>query len=164
MLFWWHMKWNEWVFRPHLCTYRLNWVRRTSWGLWYEWDNTSPTLQIHNSNFAPWLSEAEHVTSRSRPEVSPQYWILRVSKEETFRSLKLECQSEGRTRDLLFSKQAASTTAPGPPPLLRISAKFTESNEFTKKRVNLYQIVECGGADRTNYIKKFKCWDIYRGG
>ena len=26
------MKWNEWGFRPLLCTYRLNWARKTSWG------------------------------------------------------------------------------------------------------------------------------------
>ena len=28
----WLMKWNESGFRPPLCTYRLNWARRTSWG------------------------------------------------------------------------------------------------------------------------------------
>ena len=27
-------KWNESGFRPPLCTYRLNWARRTSWGWW----------------------------------------------------------------------------------------------------------------------------------
>ena len=30
------MKWNESGFRPLLCTYRLNWARRTSW--WDDWD------------------------------------------------------------------------------------------------------------------------------
>ena len=30
-------KWNESGFRPPLCTYRLNWARRTSWGWWDEW-------------------------------------------------------------------------------------------------------------------------------
>ena len=28
----WRVKWNESGFRPPLCTYRLNWARRTSWG------------------------------------------------------------------------------------------------------------------------------------
>ena len=28
------MKWNKSGFRPPLCTYRLNWARRTSWGWW----------------------------------------------------------------------------------------------------------------------------------
>ena len=30
------MKWNESGFRPPLCTYRLNWARRTFWG-WLRW-------------------------------------------------------------------------------------------------------------------------------
>ena len=33
-------KWNESGFRPPLCTYRLNWARRTSWGWWDDWDDT----------------------------------------------------------------------------------------------------------------------------
>ena len=35
-------KWNESGFRPPLCTYRLNWARRTSWGWWDDWDDTGP--------------------------------------------------------------------------------------------------------------------------
>ena len=58
------MKWNELGFRPPLCTYRLNWARRTSWGWWDDWDDT--VLQTQNSKFEPWRSEAEHATSRSR--------------------------------------------------------------------------------------------------
>ena len=58
------MKWNESGFRPPLCTYRLNWARRTSWGRWDEWDDT--VLQTQDSKFEPWRSEAEHATSRSR--------------------------------------------------------------------------------------------------
>ena len=57
-------KWNESGFRPPLCTYRLNWARRTSWGWWDEWDDT--VLQTQDSKFEPWRSEAEHATSRSR--------------------------------------------------------------------------------------------------
>ena len=58
------MKWNESCFRPPLCTYRLNWARRTSWGWWDDWDDT--VLQTQDSKFEPWRSEAEHATSRSR--------------------------------------------------------------------------------------------------
>ena len=57
------LKWNESGFRPPLCTYRLNWARRTSWGWWDDWDDT--VLQTQDSKFEPWRSEAEHATSRS---------------------------------------------------------------------------------------------------
>ena len=54
------MKWNQSGFRPpSLCTYRLNWARRTSWGWWDDWDDT--VLQTQDSKFEPW-----HATSRSR--------------------------------------------------------------------------------------------------
>ena len=59
----WHI-WNESGFRPPLCTYRLNWARRTSWVWWDDWDDT--VLQTQDSKFEPWRSEAEHATSRSR--------------------------------------------------------------------------------------------------
>ena len=59
-----HEKWNESGFRPPLCTYRLNWARRTSWGWWDDWDDTA--LQTQDSKFEPWRSEAEHATARSR--------------------------------------------------------------------------------------------------
>ena len=58
------MKWNESCFRPLLCTYRLHWVRRNSWGWWDEWDDTA--LHTQDSKFKPWRSEAKHATSRSR--------------------------------------------------------------------------------------------------
>ena len=48
----------------HLCTYRLNWARRTFWGWWDEWDDT--VLQTQDSKFESWRSGAEHATSRSR--------------------------------------------------------------------------------------------------
>ena len=66
------MKWNESGFRPLLCTYRLNWARRTSWGWWDDWDDT--VLQTQDSKFEPWRSEAEHGTSRSRrPPIIPTF-------------------------------------------------------------------------------------------
>ena len=68
------MKWNELGFRPPLCTYRLNWARRTSWGWWDESDDTA--LQTQDSKFVPWRSEAEHATSRSRrlPTIFTRGW------------------------------------------------------------------------------------------
>ena len=60
----WKMKWKEFGFRPPLCTYRLNWARRTSWGWWDDWDDI--VLQTQDSKLEPWRSEAEHATSRSR--------------------------------------------------------------------------------------------------
>ena len=63
-MFYSKMKWNESGFRPPLCTYRLDWARRTSWGWWDDWDDT--VLQTQDSKFEPWRSEAEHATSRSR--------------------------------------------------------------------------------------------------
>ena len=60
----WEMKWRESgfnMFRPHLCTYSLNWAWRTSWG-W--WDDAA--LQTQDAKYKSWRSEAEHATSRSR--------------------------------------------------------------------------------------------------
>ena len=57
-------KWNESDFKSPLCTYSLNWARRTSWGWRDDWDDT--VLQTQDSKFEPWRSEAEHTTSRSR--------------------------------------------------------------------------------------------------
>ena len=60
------IKWkgNEWGFRPHLCTCRLNCARRTSWGWWNEWVDTA--LQKQDLKFEPWQSEVELATPRSR--------------------------------------------------------------------------------------------------
>ena len=71
-----HRKWNESGFRPPLCTYRLNWARRTSWGWWDDWDDT--VLQTQDSKFEPWRSEALGHGG------SPQYWLSHVNGEETF--------------------------------------------------------------------------------
>ena len=73
------MKWNESGFRPTLCTYKLNWARRTSWGWWDEWDDT--VLQTQDSKFDPWRSEAEHATSWSRRLPAK---LSHVNGEESF--------------------------------------------------------------------------------
>ena len=105
------MKWNESGFRPPLCTYRLNWARRTSWGWWDDWDDT--VLQTQDSKYEPWRSEAEHATSRSRR----LFTILTFTRgwgRTIFVSFKPPRPgTEPRT---LAWKAAVLTTTLGPPP------------------------------------------------
>ena len=105
------MKWNESGFRPPLCTYRLNWARRNSWGWWDDWDDT--VLQTQDSKFEPWRSEAEHANSRSRRP--PQYWLSHVDGEETF-FVSFKPPRPGTEPGTLAWKAAVLTTTLGPPP------------------------------------------------
>ena len=112
----WQMKWNESGFRPPLCTYRLNWARRTSWWWWDDWDDT--VLQTQDSKFEPWRSEAEHATSRSRrlPKILT---FTRGWGRNNFVSLKPPRPgTEPRT---LAWKAAVLTTTLGPPPRLNVT-------------------------------------------
>ena len=105
------MKWNESGFRPPLCTYRLNWARRTSWGWWDDWDDT--VLQTQDSKFKPWRSEAEHATSRSR-RLPTILTFTRGWGRNIFVSFKPPRPgTEPRT---LAWKAAVLTTTLGPPP------------------------------------------------
>ena len=106
-------KWNESGFRPPLCTYRLNWVRRTSWGWWNDWDDT--VLQTQYSKFEPWRSEAEHATSRSR-RLPTILTFTRGWGRNNFVSFKPPRPgTEPRT---LAWKAAVLTTTLGPPPFV----------------------------------------------
>ena len=106
-----HHKWNESGFRPPLCTYRLNWARRTSWGWWDDWDDT--VLQTQDSKFEPWRSEAEHATSRSR-RLPTILTFTRGWGRNIFVSFKPPRPgTEPRT---LAWKAAVLTTTLGPPP------------------------------------------------
>ena len=106
-----HQKWNESGFRPPLCTYRLNWARRTSWGWWDDWDDT--VLQTQDSKFEPWRSEAEHATSRSR-RLPTILTFTRGWGRNNFVSFKPPRPgTEPRT---LAWKAAVLTTTLGPPP------------------------------------------------
>ena len=108
-------KWNESGFRPPLCTYRLNWARRTSWGWWDDWDDT--VLQTQDSKFEPWRSEAEHATSRSR-RLPTILTFTRGWGRNNFVSFKPPRPgTEPRT---LAWKAAVLTTTLGPPPFWRI--------------------------------------------
>ena len=107
-------KWNESGFRPPLCTYRLNWARRTSWGWWDDWDDT--VLQTQDSKFEPWRSEAEHATSRSR-RLPTILTFTRGWGRNNFVSFKPPRPgTEPRT---LAWKAAVLTTTLGPPPHIR---------------------------------------------
>ena len=98
-------------FRPPLCTYRLDWARRTSWGWWNDWDVT--VLQTQDSKFEPWRSEAEHATSRSR-RLPTILTFTRGWGRNIFVSFKPPRPgTEPRT---LAWKAAVLTTALGPPP------------------------------------------------
>ena len=121
-----HAKWNESGFRPPLCTYRLNWARRTSWGWWDDWDDT--VLQTQDSKFEPWRSEAEHATSRSRrlPAILTftRGWGRNIfvsfkppSPGTEPRTLAWKAAVLTTTLGPPPSKHAALITAPGPPPL-----------------------------------------------
>ena len=111
------MKWNESGFRPPLCTYRLNWARRTSWGWWDDWDDT--VLQTQDSKFEPWRSEAEHATSRSR-RLPTILTFTRGWGRNIFVSFKPPRPgTEPRT---LAWKAAVLTTTLGPPPTM--AARF----------------------------------------
>ena len=106
--------WNESGFRPPLCTYRLNWARRTSWGWWDDWDDT--VLQTQDSKFEPWRSEAEHATSRSR-RLPTILTFTRGWGRNNFVSFKPPRPgTEPRT---LAWKAAVLTTTLGPPPKWR---------------------------------------------
>ena len=105
------MKWNESGFRPPLCTYRLNWARRTSWGWRDDWDDT--VLQTQDSKFEPWRSEAEHATSRSR-RLPTILTFTRGWGRNIFVSFKLP--SPGTEPRTLAWKAAVLTTTLGPPP------------------------------------------------
>ena len=119
------MKWNESGFRPPLCTYRLNWARRTSWGWWDDWDDT--VLQTQDSKFEPWRSEAEHATSRSR-RLPTILTFTRGWGRNIFVSFKPPRPgTEPRT---LAWKAAVLTTTLGPPPFRQQEGKNPEKKKF----------------------------------
>ena len=115
-------KWNESGFRPLLCTYRLNWARRTSWGWCNEWDDTA--LQTQDSKLEPWRSEAEHATSRSRRLPTILSFTSGWGRNILVSFKPPRPGNEPRT---LGWKAAVLTTTPGPrPPLENIHNYLNE--------------------------------------
>ena len=110
----WSNEMNESGFRPPLCTYRLNWARRTSWGWWDNWDDT--VLQTQDSKSEPWWSEAEHATSLSR-RLPTILTFTRGWGRNIFVSFKPGPGTEPRT---LAWKAAVLTTTLGPPPFWKV--------------------------------------------
>ena len=86
------LKWNESGFRPPLCTYRLNWARRTSCGWWMRWlcppdtgfeiralavwgraRYLSVTEAPHNTEFHTWMGKFFFVSFKPpRPGTEPR--------------------------------------------------------------------------------------------
>ena len=117
--YWGKCKWNESGFRPPLCTYRLNWARRTSWGWRDDWDDT--VLQTQDSKFGPWRSEAEYATSRSR-RLPTILTFTHGWGRNNFVSFKPPRPgTEPRT---LAWKAAVLTTTLGPPPWGRCETPY----------------------------------------
>ena len=151
------MKWNESGFRPPLCTYRLNWARRTSWGWWDDWDDT--VLQTQDSKFEPWRSEAEHATSRSRR--LPTILTFKCGwGRNNFVSFKPPRPgTEPRT---LAWKAAVLTTILGPSPMLATAFKKTSDIlidlfKFSLKSF-LYQAHSLARTYRSLNPTVFKFW------
>ena len=67
-------------------------------------------------NSSPVGLDAEHATFLSR-RLTTILNLYESARKKHFVSLKIESKSGVRIRDLRLSKQAALTTAPGPPPL-----------------------------------------------
>ena len=141
-----YKKWNESGFRPPLCTYRLNWARRTSWGWWDDWDDT--VLQTQDSKFEPWRSEAEHATSRSR-RLPTILTFTRGWGRNNFVSFKPPRPgTEPRT---LAWKAAVLTTTLGPPPIHEyknhlsqhwISIQLFQVRWFTRHHHNVKKLLD----------------------
>ena len=126
-------KWNESGFRPPLCTYRLNWARRTSRGWWDEWDDT--VLQTQDSKFEPWRSEAEHNTSRSR----------RLPTILSFTRGWGSPPRPGTEPRTLAWKAAVLTTTLGPPPrsLCKIGSNYIHIHLCTESiSIKVWEIIE----------------------
>ena len=64
------MKWIG--FRPALCTYRLNWARRTSWGWWDDWVKASGILA------QPSAEQANLTSHFPRSEQSIASWYCQI--------------------------------------------------------------------------------------
>ena len=127
-------KWNESGFRPPLCTYRLNWARRTSWGWWDDWDDT--VLQTQDSKFEPWRSEAEHATTRSR-RLPTILTFTRGWGRNDFVSFKPP--RPGTEPRPLAWKAAVLTTTLGPPPFCLSPTSVINYRVFFSHAYNLIQ-------------------------
>ena len=114
---WWKSK--ESGFRPLLCTHRLDWARRTSWGWWDD-----PDLQTQDSRFKPWRSEAEHATSQPR-RLPTILSFTRGWGRDIFVSLKPP-RPGNEPRTLAWKAAVLTTNTLGPPPTTSGDTSLTE--------------------------------------
>ena len=91
---------------PHLCTYRLNWARRTFWGWWYEWCDTA--LQTQYSKLSPVGLRPSTLTLGHGGCL--QYSIFTIKQERNILFFETRMpEQETNLRSLTFQ---ASTRAP----------------------------------------------------
>ena len=100
---------DEWGFQPSLCATRPG--KPPEGGEMNEMTLPSRHRNRNSNSGGLRLSSLTPITDALHDNKS-----LRVSREKTSCSLKLERQRVFRTRDLRLSMQAALTTAHGPPP------------------------------------------------
>ena len=106
--------WNESDFRPLLCTYRLNWTRRASWGWWDEWDDTycppDTGFEIQTSEI---LGRARYLSVTEAPHNTEFYdWMGKKHFSFFLNRRDRETSPEPSW------KAAVLTTTLGPPPVL----------------------------------------------
>ena len=150
------MKWTESGFRPPLCTYRLNWARRTSWGLWDDWDDT--VLQTQDSKFEPWRSEAEHATSRPR-RLSTILTFTRGWGRNIFCFFQTAETGNRAPNSGVKGSGANLTTTLGPPPMKRqeLTKPFIMISNW-KKTSLVFMVYTKGRKDQTPTIHWIHAW------
>ena len=102
------MKWNESGFRPPLCTYRLNWARRTSEMIEMTLSSRHRVRNSSPGGLRPSTLPLGHGGS-------PQYWLSHVDGEETF-FVSFKSPRPGTEPRTLAWKAAVLTATLGPPP------------------------------------------------
>ena len=142
------MKWNESGFRPLLCTYRLNWARRTSWGWWDDWDDT--VLQTQNSfeihPLAIWC-RARYLSVTEAPQNTDFHTWMR--KKHFFVSFKpTRPGTEPRT---LTWRAAVLTTTLGPPLKRKVISGIKLYIDINTLPIHLTRSTKCFFVDW--------CWD-----
>ena len=102
-------KWNESGFRPPLCTYRLNWARRTSW--WLRW-HCPPDTGFEIQALAVWGRERYLSVTEAPRNTDFHTWM---GKKHFFVSFKPP--RPGTEPRALAWKAAVLTTTLEPPPI-----------------------------------------------
>ena len=72
------MKWNESDFRPPLCTYRLNWARRASWGYIYIYIDSNSFPSKHGTLTKCWFNVGQRRIRWSNIKTALGQFLVRV--------------------------------------------------------------------------------------